>query len=71
MRLKQGFKNLFGLVIGNYCCEIPSCDKFFELFFQQLPILGYEATDTGIVTSVIKCGRGCGIDKELAVSLND
>lgn len=71
MRLKQGFQNLFGLVIGNYSCGIPSFDKFFELFSQQLSILGNEATDTGIVTSVIKGGCGCGLDRELAVSLSD
>jgi hypothetical protein len=71
MRLKQGFQNLFSLVIGNYSCGIPSCDKFFELFSQQLPILGYEATDAGIITSVIKGGSGCGLDRELAVSLSD
>ena len=72
MRLEQGLEDLFGLVIGNNSCGIPPCsNNFFEIFSEQLPILGNEATDAGIVTSVIKGGRGCGFDGELAVALSD
>jgi hypothetical protein len=71
MRLEQGLEDLFSLVIGNNSCGIPCSNNFFEIFSEQLPILGNKATDAGIVTSVIKGGGGCGLDRELAVSLSD